>query len=278
MLRHLRPQLTLFTTCLTLLLIFVALNSAMIVRASHSMDVIEVQTCLNGAIFDGSPSVSSSLGIEMFGGVYDFDGNVIGHDPISHTFSEVGETYRFTVPYPADTFFVGDFITLSVSDTLEGSLGSEGSAIDIEVQDCQISGGGDTDTGNISNDLNIPNTSLNIDQVFRGNLGAEFGSVYVCADDRVNCQPWAPVIAYCDAGDILIYEANTDEGALPILVVTETIIDGVGAPEFATYLGEGFGFEGAVTLNLLPSGELEMIATSYTDKTYTFTWSGCHSN
>ena len=275
MLRHIRPQLTLFATCITLLLIFVALNNAIIVRASHSMDVIEVQTCLNGAIFDGSPSVSSSLGIEMFGGVYNFDGIAVAHDPISHIFSEVGETFRFTVPYPADTFNVGDFMTISVSDTLDGSFGIEGSAIDVEVQDCEISGGGSTYTGN---DLNITNTSLNIDQVFRGNLGAEFGSVYICADDRVNCQPWAPVIAYCEAGDIVIYEADAPESTLPILIVTESLIDGVGSPDVSTYLDEGFGIYGSVTLNLLPSGELEMVATSYADKTYTFTWDGCNSN
>lgn len=270
MLRQSKSKFTILMSGFIMLTLFLLLNTSMVVQASHSMSVTEAQTCLNGATFDGSPSTSSALSIEMTGGVYDFDGFVVAHGD-SHTFFEVGEVYRFTVPYPENTFTVGESITVSVSDSLTSSFGGEGAALTVIVQDCEI------EDGSGGNDLNIPNDSLNIDEVFDSTTRAEFGSVFICADARLNCQPWALATVYCEAGNVIVYDTVTGTSGLPLIIVNEATIEAFGTPDQDTLLDSADTATNTVTLTLLENGELELVTRDFfTSKSYTFVWSGCH--
>lgn len=274
MLRQFKSKFTILISSVIMLTLLLIFSSAMIVQATHSMTVTEVETCLNGAIFDASPSATSALDIEMIGGVYTFDDTTLIAHGDRHTFFEVGETFRFVVAYPADTFAVGDTITVSVSDDEFSLLGGEGALLDVVVADCQIDGGS-TDDGNTNTNTSIPNTSLNIDQVLVGANQASFGSVFICADGRLNCQPSALVAVYCDAGDISVYDLTGDNN-LPVIQVSEADVDAVGTPDDDLYIDGGDSALGSISLWLLSNGNLSVTSEDFfTGKVYRYEWHGC---
>lgn len=107
--------------------------------ASHSMEVVEVNTCLDGAEFTGEAEALSAVGIPMTGYVFEAPlfGNILLATGNTETFTSVGEVLNFTVNYPVGTFNIGDTIIISVSDQ-PTEFGDEGDAIEVTVQDCLI--------------------------------------------------------------------------------------------------------------------------------------------
>lgn len=279
MLRQPKSKFTILISSVIMMTLLLILSSAMIVQASHSLTITEVETCLNGAIFDASPSATSSLDLEMIGGVYTFEDSLLIAHGETHTFFEVGEVFRYVVTYPVDSFAVGDTVTLSVSDDEFTLTGNEGALLDVTMQDCEIdtgstSGNGGGNNGNGTTTTTIPNTSLDIDQVLLG-ANQAFGSIFICADGRLNCQPWALAAVYCDAGEISVVDLTSDT-SLPILQVSQADIDALGTPDADYFIDSASTSLGVISLSLLSNGNLSMFAEDFfTGKLYSYEWHGC---
>ena len=105
---------------------------------NHNFDLVDrsVVVCQSSATFDGTATLAGSLNLLMTSQILDGTGSTLIATGNTHTFTTVGETFTFVVPYPIGTFNVGDLVTLSVTDVPPTILGNEGDATTATVTGC----------------------------------------------------------------------------------------------------------------------------------------------
>jgi hypothetical protein len=241
-----------FSGALLALAALIALLAALIVAfpvsASHSFTVEEVQTCLNGAVFDGFPTAASALDQDFIPKVY-FEGTMIATGD-AHLFTEVGEVFTFTVYYEMETVEVGDQISVSASESETSEFGSDGAGITVSVTDCVLPDG--------------PG----------GTPPVQYEQNYTCSDARVNCQPYAPVTVYCSDIGVDIYGPNGVSAVTPVLRVSyETLKDTYTFNQSAAIAASE---SAGLTLSWTRTGELQLrVQDVESGKRYNFVWDGC---
>lgn len=98
----------------------------------------------------------------------------------------------------------------------------------------------------------------------------------VCTDNRVNCEPWATAILYCQPNGVHVYGVNDDSSGVILFVATFETIDALGVPERNSLIASGAGPQGSAALYRLTTGEFQLVADDFQPgKWYNFIWAGC---
>jgi len=209
-------------------------------EANHSFHANIIEVCLNGVVMDGFATESSSLNLPMVGQVFDSGSSLVASTN-SHTFTSVGETFRFQVDYPVGTFSVGEQIIVSVSDVPGTFNGNEGFADFVTVNNCMV----------------------------KQTLPCRIG------DGRINDADCAAPIAIYE-GSIDVYGINPDTGVGSLAIrISDSDIEKVGISDDTNLqIAEGVNrYTGQpITVYRLTTGEIQ-VNTAYADgKPYVVAW------
>lgn len=227
-----------------------------LITAAASCDQVQAQVFINGFVFDTDDGGNRDFGRII---LQDGAGNTLG----SETFFKVaGDPPSPPGSYVAPITLTG-ITSRPVIAILEDIDGANVVVAILDQFNADPASAAPACAG-------LPNTTPRRASTARENVRM------ICTDNRVNCEPWATAILYCQSNGVHVYGVNDDSSGTLAFVATFDAINALDVPQVNTAIASGEGAQGFIALYRLTTGEFQLAAADFqAGKQYNFIWAGC---